>query len=239
MPRSNAGLALDACDLRIGCAERGVERVLLEIAHFRLFPRAQAAICGPSGSGKTTLLSTLAAIVRPLRGSVKWGAIDVTGLSPDASDRWRRGTLGFVFRDPHVFAGLSVLENVLLPVRFERFRLDSASTARARELIARAGVSPEARVETLSRAELRRVAVARALVNAPAIVLADEPAAGLDRAQADGLVALLSALCRDADATLIVATHDAQLAANLDERYDLIEQTLRRPRKLRLVARAA
>jgi putative ABC transport system ATP-binding protein len=240
MPRSNAGLGLDLRDFRLGFPNgAGGERTVLDIARFAVPARAQVAIVGAPESGKSALLHALAAIERPQRGSVFWGAIDVAALTRDAADRWRRGTLGFVFQQPHLFGGLSALDTVLLPLRSGRFRVDRVLAARARDLIARVGVRAEARVATLSRSDVQRAAVARALINAPAIVLADDPGTTLDRESAAAILALLSTLCREGGATLIVTTHDTQLAASLDERYDLVDRTLRRYPHLRLVARAA
>ncbi len=185
------------------------------------------AICGPSGSGKTTLLHILAGLEWPRRGVVRWGEIEVTALPERVADLWRRETVGLVFQQFHLFPGLSALENVLLPLRFDRWSIDPAMRARALKLLERVGVRPDSDARGLSRGELQRVAVARALLRKPAIVLADEPTASLDRDTANVVGDLLSSMCRGVNATLIVTTHDPLLAGRLDAAYDLIDGDLR------------
>jgi putative ABC transport system ATP-binding protein len=164
---------------------------------------------------------------------VRWGAFDVGAMSPRAADRWRLDTLGLVFQQFHLFPGMSALDNVLLPLRFDRFAVASVHVERARELLDRVAVVRHARVERLSRGEMQRVAVARALVKAPAIVLADEPTASLDRDTAAVVADLLCRLCREQHATLVVVTHDAALAGRLD-----CQLTLGAPRIARNAAAA-
>ena len=219
---TRAGLPLALRDICVAFAETGrAPRVVLDVPAMDIAGGAQVAICGPSGSGKTTLLNVLAGIERAQRGTVHWGAVDVGAMSSGAADRWRRETLGLVFQQFHLFPGMSALDNVLLPLRFDRFAVASADAERARELLDRVGVADHARVERLSRGEMQRVAVARSLVKSPAIVLADEPTASLDRDTA-GLVAdLLCRLCREQHATLVVVTHDAALAERLDRQFAL------------------
>ena len=209
-------------DVRVAFVEeRKDPRVVLDVPALDIAGGEQMAICGPSGSGKTTLLNVLAGIELARRGTVRWGGVQVEAMSPRDGDRWRRETLGLVFQQFHLFPGMSALDNVLLPLRFDRFAVGRTDHERGRELLERVGVSADARVERLSRGEMQRVAVARALVKSPAIVLADEPTASLDRDTA-GLVAdLLCRLCREQHATLVVVTHDAALAERLDRQFAL------------------
>jgi putative ABC transport system ATP-binding protein len=151
----------------------------------------------------------------------------VTALPERGADRWRRDTVGLVFQQFHLFPGLSALENVLLPLRFDRWSIEPALRARALKLLQRVGVRPDNDVVEVSRGEQQRVAVARALLRKPAIVLADEPTASLDRDTANVVADLLSSLCRAANATLVVTTHDPSLASRLDAAYDLVEGDLR------------
>jgi putative ABC transport system ATP-binding protein len=217
-----AGLPLELRDVRVAFVdEHNGPRVVLDIPALDITGGGQVAICGPSGSGKTTLLNVLAGIELAQRGTVRWGGIQVEALSPREGDRWRRQTLGLVFQQFHLFPGMSALDNVLLPLRFDRFAIARADRERGRELMERVGVTASARVERLSRGEMQRVAVARALVKAPAIVLADEPTASLDRDTAVVITDLLCRLCREQHATLVVVTHDAALAERLDRQYAL------------------
>lgn len=228
--RTYAGLPLDARGVHVAFADRGSPpRVILDFREFRVDGGAQVAICGASGSGKTTLLHLFAGIERPLSGVIRWGGVEVTGLSERAADLWRRETVGLVFQQFHLFPGLSALENVLLPLRFDRWSIDPALRSRAEMLLARVGVRPRSDAATLSRGELQRVAIARALLRKPAIVLADEPTASLDRATASAVADLLSSMCRSVNATLIVATHDPSLAGRLDQVFDIVDTGLQSP----------
>lgn len=199
---------------------------MLEVSELDLPARVQVAFCGPSGSGKTSFLHVLAALARPTRGAVVWGSTNVAALRPGAADQWRRATVGFVFQQFHLLSGLSVLENVLLPIRFGAFTVAAKQRDEALALVGRVGLDPHQRVETLSRGEMQRVAVARALLKRPALVFADEPTASLDVESAQQVTDLLCQLCRDAATTLIVATHDAELARRMDERYDIAQRSL-------------
>jgi putative ABC transport system ATP-binding protein len=226
--RTFSGLSLEVRGLHAAFAERGrTPRGIIDVRQFRVEGGSQLAICGPSGSGKTTLLHLFAGLERPRRGSIRWGQAEVTALSEQVGDRWRRETVGLVFQQFHLFPGLSALENVLLPLRFDRWSIEPAMRARALKLLERVAVHPDGEVMTLSRGEQQRVAVARALLRKPAIVLADEPTASLDRVTANIVADLLSSMCRGAQATLIVTTHDPSLAARLDAACDIVDGDLR------------
>ena len=223
-----AGLGLQVVDLRVAFAERGrVARTVLDIPALGVPGATQLALCGPSGSGKTTLLNVLAGLQRPQRGSVRWSVVDLTTLGEGALDRWRRETVGLVFQEGHLFPGLSPLENVLLPLRFTQWSIEARWKRRALDLLERVGVPADGNLQTLSRGEMQRVAVARALLRVPAIVLADEPTASLDLDTGRLIADLLCTLCREAGATLVVATHDLALAGRLDESYEIVHCQLR------------
>lgn len=176
---------------------------------------AHLALTGPSGSGKSSLLAALAGLDRPATGRVIWGEIDLATLSERARDRWRHDRVGLVFQDFHLFDGLDVLGNVLLPARFGG-RGASALKPRALDLIARVGLTrPHQPVERLSRGEMQRVAVARALLLSPGILLADEPTASLDAENSAAIGDLLIEVAREQASTLVVVTHDAALRARL------------------------
>jgi len=226
--RTYSGLALEVHRLRAAFAERGrAAREILDVRYFRVDGGAQVAVCGPSGSGKTTLLHLVAALMRPQRGTIRWGEVETTALPERIADRWRRETVGLVFQQFHLFPGLSAFENVVLPLRFDHWSIEPAYKARALKLLDRVGVRPEGDVSALSRGEQQRVALARALLRKPAIVLADEPTSSLDRETANVVADLLSSLCRTTGATLLVATHDPALAGRLDAIYDIADGDLR------------
>jgi putative ABC transport system ATP-binding protein len=132
-------------------------------------------------------------------------------------DRWRRRNLGLVFQDFQLVPELTALENVLLPVTFERFLVPAETTQRARALLDQVGVRRlDARAATLSRGEMQRTALARALLGRPPVLLADEPTASLDTAHEAAVVDLLVACCRDHGTTVIVSTHQAALQTAAD-----------------------
>jgi ABC-type lipoprotein export system ATPase subunit len=175
------------------------------------------AIVGPSGSGKSTLLNIIGTLDRPTRGRMLLDGKDLAAAS-DAELAAVRGTrIGLVFQLHHLLPQCTVLENVLVPVLADPKATTSAAEVRARRLLARVGLGErlDYRPGQLSGGERQRVAVARALIREPALLLADEPTGSLDRAAADNLGQLLVDLNRQDGITLIVVTHAAALAARM------------------------
>ena len=196
---------------------------MLELPSFNVAAGELIGITGPSGSGKTSLLYLLAALERPQRGMVRWDRIDVVALSEAERDRWRRRTVGFVFQDFHLIAGLSALDNVLLPATFDHAVIPARVKDRAHRLLADVRVpDTNRRVARLSRGEKQRVALARALLFSPAVLVADEPTASLDVENARLVGNLLISLAREAGSTALIATHDAALVARLDRVQALV-----------------
>ncbi|MBS1227713.1 MAG: transporter ATP-binding protein [Proteobacteria bacterium] len=187
----------------------------LSIAHGQTL-----GIRGASGAGKSTLLHCLAGIEPVDRGSIRWGGDDIAALPAAALARWRAQRLGLVFQDFHLVEGLSALGNILLPASFNSWRASPALKQRAGELLARVG-APNRRAELLSRGERQRVAVARALLFKPEVILADEPTASLDADNREIVSALLLDLVSEHGATLIVVSHEAHLLARLDRQLEL------------------
>jgi len=217
------GQSLCVSNLRLRYALPG-QRFLqvLQVPSLCIPASLAVAITGPSGSGKTSLLHTLCGLVSPDTGTVQWEAVDITLLPESARDRWRRQTVGLIFQDFHLFLGMSALQNVLVPASFAYFRVPHWLRHRANDLLACVGVhNGQAPVAKMSRGEMQRVAVARALLFSPPIVLADEPTASLD-AETGALVhTMLLEMCRAARSTLIMVTHDAALARHADVCYRL------------------
>ena len=170
------------------------------------------AIVGASGSGKTTLLSLLAGLDSPTAGDIRLAGKSLNDLDEDGRAALRAGRVGFVFQSFQLLAGLTALENVMLPA--ELAGIDDAD-ARARETLARVGLS--ARFShypyQLSGGEQQRVAIARAFAASPEILFADEPTGNLDSATGARIIDLLFELNRDRGATLVLVTHDPALAA--------------------------
>lgn len=195
----------------------GLERPALDIPALSVPAGARVALTGPSGSGKTTLVNIVTGLERAPAGRVLWDGTDISRLGEGARDRWRAGHVGLVMQDFHLIPGLSAFENVVLPQRLARLRLPPAVREEAARLLARVGIPrPGQKVETLSRGQMQRVAVARALIARPGIIIADEPTASLDADAGAAVADLLADLAREAGATLLVATHDGRLIAAMD-----------------------
>ncbi|MCC8246979.1 ABC transporter ATP-binding protein [Saccharothrix luteola] len=176
------------------------------------------AILGPSGSGKSTLLNLIAGLDRPDTGTVTVAGVRVDGLGEAGSARYRRAQVGMVFQFFNLLDDLTVADNVVLPAQLAGMARGEA-TKRAAELLDQLGVSRHARAYPgrLSGGERQRVAVARALMNRPALLLADEPTGALDTASGEDVSALLAELNADGQ-TLVVVTHDLALARSCTRR---------------------
>jgi len=182
---------------------------------FSVEARATAAIVGPSGSGKTTLLGLCAGLDRPTTGRVVLDGVDLEGLDEDGRARLRRESVGFVFQNFQLLPTLTALENVAVPAELRgklaasEMRRQSAALLERVGLGARMGHYPV----QLSGGEQQRVALARAFINRPRILFADEPTGNLDAATAAVITNLLFDLNREAGTTLVLVTHDLELAA--------------------------
>jgi putative ABC transport system ATP-binding protein len=170
------------------------------------------AILGPSGSGKSTLLNLIAGLDRPTSGTVTVDGVRVDGLSEAGSARYRRATIGIVFQFFNLLDDLTVADNVMLPAQLAGMPR-VAARRRAAELLAALGIDRHARAYPgrLSGGERQRVAVARALMNRPALLLADEPTGALDTAAGEDVQRLLGELHADGQ-TIVLVTHDLALA---------------------------
>ena len=170
------------------------------------------AIVGPSGSGKTTLLGLLAGLDRPTRGTVMLEDADLGALDENARARLRGEKVGFVFQTFQLIPTLTALENVQVPLEL---RGSSGAEERARDLLERVGLSARAHhfPMQLSGGEQQRVAIARAFANSPRILFADEPTGNLDGATGAKIFELLQSLNSGSGATIVLVTHDANLAA--------------------------
>ncbi|OAT85313.1 ABC transporter ATP-binding protein [Desulfotomaculum copahuensis] len=173
------------------------------------------AVMGPSGCGKTTLLNILGGLDRPTTGRVILDGVDLFTLSESALYNIRRHKTGFVFQSYHLLPNLNAQENVLVPA-IPRPGEARRLRARARELLALVGLSGKEknRPGQLSGGEQQRVAVARALIMDPPVILADEPTGNLDRPNGQKIVALLQKLNRETGKTILITTHDPAVAAH-------------------------
>ncbi|WP_417738973.1 ABC transporter ATP-binding protein [Rosistilla oblonga] len=198
--------------------------VVLRDVSLQLEAGQNAAIIGPSGSGKSTLLHILGSLDRPTSGSVKLDDVDPYALDEEAIALFRNQRIGFIFQEHHLLPQLSVIENVLVP-SLAHGKPSAARVQRAQDLLDRVGLSGrlEHLPSELSGGERERVAVARALVCEPTLVLADEPTGNLDRNTAETVGRLLVDLQKQENAMLIVVTHSMALADLMQQRYELID----------------
>jgi putative ABC transport system ATP-binding protein len=181
----------------------------------RIEPGGYLALTGASGSGKSTLLHLIGALERPDSGTITSDGADVTALRGGALAAYRR-TVGFVFQRYNLLPALTVLDNVLAPVLPYRTSWDKLD--RGRRLLAAVGLGGRERSlpSRMSGGEQQRVAIARALINTPHLLLADEPTGNLDSRTASGILDLLAELRQQNPMTVIIATHDPQIAARCD-----------------------
>ncbi len=188
----------------------GREITVLRDTTFELEPGGFLAITGPSGSGKSTLLGLLAGLDRPTRGRVVLDGRDLGALSEDGRARVRAEAVGFVFQSFHLIPTLTARENIQVPLELR----GEDGRARAEQLLERVGLGDRGHhyPAQLSGGEQQRVAVARAFAHRPKILFADEPTGNLDAANGANVVALLGELNRELGTTLVLVTHDPDLA---------------------------
>jgi ABC-type lipoprotein export system ATPase subunit len=182
------------------------------------------ALRGASGAGKSTLLHLLGGLDSPDAGEIWFAGKNLTTLSANELAGLRNSKIGFVFQSYHLLPELDALENVCLPARIARVPAGDAAT-RGRELLARVGLKErmEHRPNELSGGERQRVAIARALVNQPDLILADEPTGNLDSHTGGEIIDLLCSIVAERQATLVIATHDTNIAARAPKVVQLVD----------------
>lgn len=175
------------------------------------------AIVGPSGSGKTTLLNIIGGLDTPTTGEVLFNKKNLKKLNDDQLSKYRNNEIGFVFQEFHLEPHLSVYDNVLLPAYFNT--KTEKEEKRAKKLIEEVRLTKKyhAKASELSGGEKQRTAIARAMINNPQIILADEPTGNLDLKTGATILNLLKTLHKNHNTTLIVATHDEKIAASADK----------------------
>jgi putative ABC transport system ATP-binding protein len=201
---------------------------VLDRLQLRMAPGEYLAIMGDSGSGKSTLLNLIAGLDRPDGGRVLFDGIDLATLNDDAVTRWRRASVGFVFQAFHVLPYLTVLQNVALPLDLLGVR-DPQRRERALQLLEACGIAALAPryARELSGGELQRIAIARALVHRPRLVLADEPTGNLDARTAQQILRLLREQLHANAANAILITHSVTAARSADRILQLAAGQLR------------
>lgn len=196
-------------------------QVVLDEVSLDIEKGQRIAVTGPSGSGKTTLLNMAGSLDKPDQGHVLYGGKDITGLSGRGLEQFRNQAVGFVFQQHLLLPQFTLLENVLLPTLPNRKTKEAG--ARAEELIKRTGLwdHRDKKPGELSGGESQRTAVVRALINNPAILLADEPTGSLDHENSSQLFDMLIEFSQTDEVALVVVTHSQELARRMDTVYRL------------------
>jgi len=207
-----------------GLRHRYGDDVVLDLEHWQVSKGENCVVLGPSGSGKSTLLHILAGLSRASEGRVFVDATELGALSPTDSDRFRARHVGIVPQKLHLIGAITVADNLRLARRLAGL---PAAESRIAALLDRLGVATlsRRRPDALSQGQAQRTAVARALINDPVILLADEPTAALDERNAETVIDLLLDAARASNATLIVATHDHRIAGRFAQHLSLDDGT--------------
>ena len=204
-------------------------QTLLSIPSLTVSAGERVFVFGPSGSGKSTLLALIAGIHQPRSGTVKLFGRDTGELSGSERDRLRGADMGFVFQQFNLIGHLSVIDNVLLPLSFSkprRMRVGSPAEAKAQAdaLLAHLGLGghmTNRSAAELSVGQQQRVAVARALLGNPKLIICDEPTSALDATARDSFLEVLSSECQRTSAALLFVSHDQSLAEHFDRQLDM------------------
>ncbi len=221
--------AIDIEGLRFSW-DRGA--LLLNIKKMTVKPGERVFLYGPSGSGKSTLLGLIAGVIAPQSGQLNILGNDLAAMTQSQRDRFRADHIGVIFQTFNLLPYLSVIENILLGCEFSNARRHKAEQHKggaegaASELLVQLGLSDDVRdrpVTALSIGQQQRVAVARALIGGPDIVIADEPTSALDTASRLRFLDLLNAACDASGTTLLFVSHDMTLAAQFDRQVELNE----------------
>ena len=199
------------------------DRTILDQLDLEIKAGERIAIVGPSGSGKTTLLNLIGTLDRPDSGKMIFDGQDLSAMNDQQLAQFRNRKIGFVFQMHHLLPQLSLMENVLLPTLTDPGLQGKETEGRAKRLIERVGLNGVVgqKPSELSGGECQRTAVARALINRPGLILADEPTGALDQKSAFNLTDLLVELNQEEGVTLIVVTHSMDVAKKMDRIYRL------------------
>ena len=237
MPEGGALLSLRQVSKQYTAPDRTAPIRILDSVSLDIAAGESLAVVGPSGSGKSTLLHILGTLDRPTSGQVTLAGLDLNQLGDNDLAEVRNQQIGFVFQFHYLLPQCSVLENVLVPTlackKPAGERVSETAPARAARLLGRVGLGNRLshRPAQLSGGERQRVAVVRALINRPRVLLADEPTGALDHASAQQLAALLRELNQEEEVALVVVTHALELAERMEAVFELMDGRLQRRTK--------
>jgi putative ABC transport system ATP-binding protein len=193
-----------------------------------IWPGEFVAVLGKSGAGKTTLINMITGADHATRGEVLVGDVHLNRLSESSLSQWRGENMGVIYQSFHLLPGLSLLDNVLLPMDFTGLYRRQQSRERALELLRQVGLEEHARKlpAEISGGQQQRVAIARALANDPPIIAADEPTGRLDSVTAEAIFAIFEELVRQGK-TIVMVTHDRGLATRVSRTLEIVDGRLR------------
>jgi len=221
----NAENILTADRISLTLSSKAGSVKILHDVNLHIKPGERVGIVGRSGSGKSSLLSLLAGLEKPTQGKIQANGFGLSGMDEEALARFRRRSVGFIFQSFHLIATMTALENVALPLEFIG---DRKAFEKARSLLAKVGLSErtEHYPDQLSGGEQQRVAISRAVIGHPPILLADEPTGNLDENVGGKIADMLFALQRENKSALILVTHDLELAARCDRVLEMVDGRL-------------
>ncbi len=220
---NNSPPMLEVDNLRKVFVDNDFETVVLKGVTFNLERGEMVAMLGPSGSGKSTLLSILGTLMQPTSGSLRMLGEDLIKFNQNQLSDFRNRRIGFIFQYHHLLPDFTALENVMFPHAGRVGRETAFARERAAMLLERVGLKDRMnyRATRLSGGQKQRVAVARSLMNEPALILADEPTGNLDRENADQVFALMTEIQRETGTTFLLSTHDRELADKCGRRIHM------------------
>lgn len=198
-------------------------RPVLQNLNLEIGKGERIAIVGPSGSGKTTLLNLIGALDQPESGIILFEGTEISGYDKKQLAAFRNKNLGFVFQLHHLMPQLTLWENVLLPLLASGQKITAKQKSWAEYLVRKVGIWEQRNQKPaeMSGGECQRTAVVRALINKPALLLADEPTGALDQENATALTDLLIQLSKEENITLVTVTHSAEMAKRMEKIYNL------------------
>ncbi|MCX3265203.1 ABC transporter ATP-binding protein [Pedobacter agri] len=190
----------------------------LNFTDWEIQDEEQWLLLGASGSGKSTLLNIVSGLLKPTSGSVKLNGTEIYSLSLKDMDRFRGQNIGIVFQKPHLIKSLNIYDNVALASSLAGIKLDKA---RIFSLLASLGLENKKRnfPDELSQGQLQRVSIARALLNNPSLLIADEPTSSLDDENAENVIDILTEQAKENHASLVIATHDKRVRNRISKEY--------------------